>query len=471
MSGVDTSRVPNGELAAKALVEAIAAGDDRVERHYLEVKSTLDLTTKKDQAKLAKFILGAANRMPDKALVAFNGHAVMVVGVAPAAVLGVPPIEALNIERAVAPFIGANGPKWDLIRVPVEPTQNDVLLLIVDPPMWGQPPFVCQKDGEEKLRDGAIFIRADGETREAKGAEVQELLRRGSVATHPPADFDVRIIGSIRPYKVDRERTLEEYISTTKQKLERALTLAKQQEAANQAAAAATPETAQSVIARAMSDKFSPLLSAMVKPESRSAEEYAKAIDHWETKTRQAWGVAVMRLLGGLLETAQVEVFNGEKTYFSGVQVEVHLEGKVFGTRAGKVPEEVALDDLGLPAPPREWGPTQAIPLGSSLFSPYLGSRYNLPSVIARSPRSTWNNSGSVDLSFDAGELRPKATKRSNDLNVVLYVSDRSTEHIHGTWQITAEGHNEIYSGELDIDVAEAADLTPLLRKLMGLDV
>lgn len=50
---LDVSRAPRGELVAAALVEAVAANDDRVERHYLEVKSDLDLSKKTDVAKIA----------------------------------------------------------------------------------------------------------------------------------------------------------------------------------------------------------------------------------------------------------------------------------------------------------------------------------------------------------------------------------------------------------------------------------
>lgn len=108
---VDTSRAPLGERAANALVDAIAAGDDRLERYYLEVKGTHDLTGARDRGKLAKFILGAANRMPDSAARAFGGYAVMVIGVVDGHVAGVPPVENLDIEKAVMPFIGADGPK------------------------------------------------------------------------------------------------------------------------------------------------------------------------------------------------------------------------------------------------------------------------------------------------------------------------------------------------------------------------
>ncbi|WP_139263562.1 hypothetical protein [Geodermatophilus africanus] len=95
---IDLSRVPRGELAARALVEAVAQADDRVERHCLEVKSSIDLKSKDGISKVAKFILGAANRMPDVAARYFGGHAVMVLGVAPGSTPGFEAVKALDIE-------------------------------------------------------------------------------------------------------------------------------------------------------------------------------------------------------------------------------------------------------------------------------------------------------------------------------------------------------------------------------------
>ncbi|MBO0609893.1 toll/interleukin-1 receptor domain-containing protein [Myceligenerans salitolerans] len=51
---LDTSQVPRGERVTRVLVDAIAAGDDRLERHYLEIKGTIDLTGARDRAKLAE---------------------------------------------------------------------------------------------------------------------------------------------------------------------------------------------------------------------------------------------------------------------------------------------------------------------------------------------------------------------------------------------------------------------------------
>lgn len=42
--------------------------------------------------------------------------------------------------------------------------------------------------------------------------------------------------------------------------------------------------------------------------------------------------------------------------------------------------------------------------------------------------------------------------------------------HVEGTWHITASGHDEIYSGELQVEVGPLVDLTKLMRSLLELD-
>jgi hypothetical protein len=70
-------------LAAQALFAAVAYYGDLAEYHYLELKSTLDPSAKKDIQKIANFILGAANRTPDVRVTAFQGYGVVIVGAAP----------------------------------------------------------------------------------------------------------------------------------------------------------------------------------------------------------------------------------------------------------------------------------------------------------------------------------------------------------------------------------------------------
>ncbi len=71
--------------------------------------------------------------MPDVAARYLEGHAVMVLGVASGSTPGIEPVEALDIERGVRPYLSVNGPRWDLQRVPVD-EGREVLLILVDPP-------------------------------------------------------------------------------------------------------------------------------------------------------------------------------------------------------------------------------------------------------------------------------------------------------------------------------------------------
>ena len=190
---IDLTRVPRGELAARVLVAALAQTDDRAERHFLEIKSSVDLKSKEGIAKVAKFILGAANRMPDVAARYFEGHAVMVLGVGAVSTPGIEPVEALDIERGVRPYLSVNGPRWDLQRVPVD-DGREVLLVIVDPPKTGQPAFPCFKDGPG-LNNGQIIVRGDGETRQATGEEVLLLQQRGRL-DRPDVALTVAIEGT-----------------------------------------------------------------------------------------------------------------------------------------------------------------------------------------------------------------------------------------------------------------------------------
>ena len=75
---LDLSRLPIGHLGWKHFVDEVGTYDDRHERHFLELKSDVPLDSDKNRAKVAKFILGTANRSPDAAASYFDGHALLV---------------------------------------------------------------------------------------------------------------------------------------------------------------------------------------------------------------------------------------------------------------------------------------------------------------------------------------------------------------------------------------------------------
>lgn len=464
MTDLDTRHAPKGELAARQLIEHIVASDDRIERHYLEIKSTLDLTTKKDQAKLVKFILGAANRMPDQAAKAFEGYGVMVVGASQGNASGIAPIEALHIQKFIMPFIGAGGPRYDLVRVPCENGDNDILVFLVDPPEWGQAPFICQKSGAEGLRDGAVYVRADGETREARGDELKQLIVRGqTAATH--VNFDVRVIGAVRPIEIDNTSTLEEFISLHRARLTNALHKTKKPRSSS------ILDLSNSALGPSIAAMRTDALGrAFTEPESRKEDDYLAAIDEWEESVRQAWPEAVVRLIGALSPSVEVEITNREKTFFHDVELELHLEGSVFGTEAWSVGGEIDLDDLDIPGPPRAWGPktTKWLDLGISAgaLQHFTPSSFTGPSL----SRTTWTNSGSVTWTFSVGQLRPKEVDASDDSELVLYLVGDHVESVYGSWELTARDHNEVYTGTLEVEVGQPIDLTREFRRILGIE-
>ena len=511
----DISRAPLGLRAASALVTELSRLDDRFERHYLEIKSDID-PSKNELAKIAKYILGSANRMPNKAATAFEGYGVMVVGVAPGSITGVPPIEILDIDKIVSAYIGPNGPHWDLIHVPVKDSTNSVLVILVDPPQDGQDAFACRKDGDG-FANGRIYIRADGETREARAHEVDQLLERGKRSTAAEIGFDVEVLGYAYPVEIDEQRTLEARITDTVEGLLRALPQPEPEpvhvddpEPQEQADYVAEVDTHRLrgvfdspsvsalseaikpglVASAAMAELMKPHQTAMAKmagefitrqnsgawnsflatdPEKRTEKQYRKAIEQWEGKFRKAWPEAVDTLSAYTLDAVSIRVKNKAKTFFRDLELKIHLEGDIDGIDWLDGNDDIRVDRLDVPEPPREWGPTQRSLLGRDFIPPsHYMQNLSVPPVY-RSPLD-WKNGGSVDVTLKVGELRPLGECLFEDEELVLVLPLTREFHIKGTWQITASGHDEIYAGELQIEVGPPVDLTKLMRRLLQLD-
>ncbi|GAA1214465.1 hypothetical protein [Rhodoglobus aureus] len=512
----DISRAPLGFRAASALVCELSKLDDRFERHYLEIKSDID-PSKNELAKIAKYILGSANRMPERAATAFEGYGVLVIGVAPGKITGVPSIEILEIDKVVSAYIGPNGPQWDLIHVPVVDSTNTVLVILVDPPQDGQDAFICRKEGDN-LMNGRIYFRADGETREARASEVDLLLERGKRSAAAEIGFDVEVLGYANPVEIDEQRTLETHILNTVEGLLRALPQPepkpksiltddgkRQRETERKTAletgrldASLNPSSVSALsealkpslaAADAMSQQIKPHQTAMANmagelavlqkssalnsfnitdPEKRTEEQYRKAIEQWEGKLRKAWPQAVGTLTAYALDAVSIRVKNKAKTFFRDLELKIHVEGDIDGLDWLDGSDGSSAHRLDLPEPPRVWGPTQRSMVGRDFFQPQYMQYTSVPSMY-RSPLN-WKNGGSVDVTLKVGELRPLGEYLFDDEELVLVLPLTRDSRVKGTWQITASGHDEIYAGELQVEVGPPVDLTKLMRRLLLLD-
>ncbi|MCE6995521.1 hypothetical protein LZG04_12010 [Saccharothrix sp. S26] len=91
-----------------------------------------------------------------------------------------------------------------------------MIVIVVDPTtdsLW-----TCLSDGPEKVTDGAIFVRADGETRLAKEAEIRAMVDRSRQHT-VTAELDVAVVGRAVRLPHGYEEVLEEYLQAYRERL------------------------------------------------------------------------------------------------------------------------------------------------------------------------------------------------------------------------------------------------------------
>lgn len=302
------------------LIEYVLESDDRVERYFLEVKSEADLNSKRDQAKVAKYILGAANRDLAQAQRRFGGHALMVLGVGNGTVVGVRPFEAKDLGRAIQRLIGADGPGWDFERIRVD--GHDVIIIVVDPPtgdMW-----TCRADTHE-LTDGGIYVRADGETRQATGDEVRALITRA--ASRPPTvDVDVAIEGEVLAIQVD-ESVLTAWIQTTAEQL--------------RAQAASTKSR-------------SPFASMSLMRDTRPRDEFLDEVDSWQEKAMESPTEGIVSIAGRMGGGIRVHLRNHARTFLRDVRLDIATEDEIVAT--DWLPGDTGEYIDPFPDRPADWG-------------------------------------------------------------------------------------------------------------------
>jgi len=183
---------------------------DEAETSYLEIKSALDIKSvrgaahanKHAVAKIAKFLLGAANRSPKDGVRHFQGYAVLVIGAEKGQALGVPRgIELHDLEDSLRPYLGPKFPNFELGRIALS-DEREILLIVTPPPKDGEQIYPCCKNYQpeerrDNLRDGAIYVRGSSSTREARHEEVLALVERSRSRNKPQINLEVSLDGPI----------------------------------------------------------------------------------------------------------------------------------------------------------------------------------------------------------------------------------------------------------------------------------
>lgn len=422
---MDTDITPLGERSWRTILQHVLEHGDRAETRYLEVKSTLDFTAALGKAKVAKFLLGAANRMPDSAMRDFHGYAVLVIGAALGRAEGIPGgVEPHELEDQLRPYLGTGFPQWELGRLPAE-NGREILFVVAPPPKLGQPIYPCRKpfqpdgkaDKKDELTEGAIYVRGPSNTRLAKAGEVDELVARARGGGKPPLDLDLQISDTI--CFIDRLDDLLDLLYEHEEQ--------KHQE---------PPAQSSAFLAMKMPG-FSGNETALADWRADRSENLRKGRNH---------------LVGAGLPALRVTARSAR--YVAKPRLTITFrECEAFDYIA---PEDARHRSVVTPIPE-----TDGIP-------GLLGARaFEIPDFRHRDDPVGWENVGSdAVVSIELESFRPNSPwmMRSNDL---VIKARTAAESIDVYWQLTEEGNDQLRSGETTVTV-ERVNAVDLYSSLFG---
>jgi hypothetical protein len=158
------------------LVEWVRNESVLQESHWLEWKSMADLGQRVWQARVARFVLGAANR-PRSLTGPHEGQAFMLLGVEPGQAHGTNAVDPAQVGQGLARYLGIVGPQYSLDYATIDGLV--VAVLTVPPSSAGSRPYLARGtfSGERlEIQDGRIYVRRSGTTTEATSDEVDEML-------------------------------------------------------------------------------------------------------------------------------------------------------------------------------------------------------------------------------------------------------------------------------------------------------
>lgn len=423
---MDTKRPPFGEARRREILDAVCEQGDALESDFLEIKLDIDISKALGKAKLAKFILGAGNRLPEVAERHFGGYAVMVVGAAQGRADGVSPgIEILDIRQAVEPYIGHEGPGIELERVRLE-SGREVLFLIVDPPQQGDPLYLCRKNfqgGKDEaaynLMDGAIYVRNSGNTAVAKAVQVEALFRRMNVT--PSLDLALNVEG-LAYTLIHSSEGREKYLTYRADRYRKSM--------------------------RSQIGRPDPVvnfgLGFPTPPDSRPAAVEGR-LDKWRQEAIEGWSETEDKLLGLLGEGLRFRVTNRAESFLKEVTLTITFHG-ARGVKWRDGADEDEWNDL----------------VGS--IDDYRHP-FAMPSIVttdftpAGYPVQWENKDGALVVTIKRDSLPPEPDWVSDDDDVVLVVDPDVHEPVHVTWMATAANYGTAFRGELTVPSADPVDL------------
>lgn len=491
-AALDSSRLPIGDDGwNRFLVWAGSVGVND-ENDWVEIKGAVDPTSRVGGAKIAKYILGAANRHPDDAARHLGGHGVLLVGIGSNGRQGVPPPDLLEVQKKVNVYLGQDGPHWELKRFPAQ-DGDQVLAFVVDPPRWGDPIHVCAASGDG-VEDGHIYYRPGGATRQAKSAEIAMLQRRAAAAAKPAPAISVTLVTPVAAYVYDIDAVLSkvteierELVSVLpseikKREEERAQRARREEQRRRQSAIGITssgldfvkdigavginPSVLADITAasRAVTAGFGSstdwLRGVTEIAEDRTEEQFREQVASYITRlTERVWEDACRDLIiRQLAPEFVIQVTNEGDEYIEEITVDVHIDGPI--EALDSAPGQTAKYEQPLPRAPRAWGPRKRDMLGDRLIGVNARTVSASYTPSTSDPNTaTARTTGSVNLTVNIEGLRARESVTVTG-DEVLILRDHTVQSLEATWTARARNVTGVLEGNMPVGVEDPVDFT-----------
>ncbi|TJY67357.1 hypothetical protein E4J89_15770 [Arthrobacter sp. CAU 1506] len=429
--GLDTSILPLGERSLRLILDHVLAVGDEAETTYLEVKSSLDLSNKAGVAKVAKFLLGAANRRPKEAARHFRGYAVMIIGAQKDAAPGVPRgVEPHELEDRLRPYLGPQFPAFEFGRIGVDGA-SEVLFVIAQPPQDGQPIFPCHKsfqsdDRRDSLEDGAVYVRGTSNTRPARAGELLALVERARGGGKPPIDLEVTILGSIgRVGRIDE--VMESLYKHEEEEFSK------------------LPEPPQNTFAPTSLRLASSIFG---DPEPTSAEREAR-LNSWRKARNAHIARGREHFLGVALPGTGIRVVSRDRFVAKPHLIVTFHNCSVLDFREA---DEADFEKVVEPIVRQQ----SRFVLGPDLSDYGMRSRDY--------PVRWTNQSDNVEVTLTPESFRPNVPWTSDLDDYVLLARDPRAGSVTVTWMLTEDGNDEVTKGQFETTAADLVDAADLLN-------
>ncbi|MFI6587431.1 helix-turn-helix domain-containing protein [Embleya sp. NPDC050493] len=513
--GFDHRHRPVRPAELLALIHAVRDGVVE-ESTWLEWKSTLDLTAKRDLSHIARAVLAFANRMPDDADLFVEGHGYLLVGVDKGVVQGVAWRDPIDLSRGVEAYTG-DCLRWFPAYLKVDcpdGEQREVLVIDVEPPRWGDPIHVARKESEH-FKDGAVLVRNMGNSAPAKSRQVdalsQRMLRsRDSLCldVEVASGIPIPVIGVVREdleATVEREKrsvleSLLEWEARNRAARPRdggfdaadfadgpeadsgvrtytsnppVLSFSEYQELAKRRAEGEELDDTERHMLRAFEARtqatlgmaFAGLASLVnTVPDGRSPEQYRAEVDRYIAAYGQTLGRDAHERAVRSVAPLRLRLCNPTDTNLAQVEIQLYVPGDVTAVQ----PPASATFDPGYPDRPTPYGPRPRSPLGfefpmpSFALAPRVTSAQNILGPSHRpARRPVIRNGGSTTIDFPPVDLRPHS---QIDLDpIVLLVRTPAPSTVVGTWQATCTNKDGRTAGTLTLTTGTTITLAELL--------